>query len=51
MYNWSIGGSMLNKGTYFISLLTEQGRKTLKVLKSRGIFLFISRSNFKTLII
>ena len=33
MYNWSIGGSMLNKGTYFISLLTEQGRKTLKVLK------------------
>ena len=26
-------GSMLNKGTYFISLLTEQGRKTLKVLK------------------
>ena len=33
MYDWCIDGSMLNKGTYFISLLTEQGRKTMKALK------------------
>lgn len=33
IYCFGINGAILNKGTYFVSLATEQGHKTLKVIK------------------
>ena len=33
IYHFGIDGVVLNKGTYFVSLITEQGQKSLKVIK------------------